>query len=154
VTDTLKSRIRADMTAAMKAREADRTRTLRSVWSAIQQAEVAGAEAVELTEQQTLDVVVREAKKRAESIEAYEASGREDLAARERAEAEVLADYLPSALGADELGEMVAAAIAETGSAGQGPRAMGAVMGVLTPRTRGRADGSAVAAEVRRQLQD
>ncbi|WP_232821728.1 GatB/YqeY domain-containing protein [Desertihabitans aurantiacus] len=153
MTDTLKSRIRADMTAAMKAREADRTRTLRSVWTAIQQAEVAGTEAVELTEEQTMDVIVREAKKRAESIEAYEASGREELAARERAEAEVLAGYLPSALDEQELSGLVAEAIAETGAAEQGMRAMGRVMGALTPRTKGRADGAAVAAEVKRQLQ-
>nr|WP_156612123.1 GatB/YqeY domain-containing protein [Auraticoccus cholistanensis] len=149
----MKSRIRADMTAAMKARQTTRTRTLRSVLAGISQAETAGEEAVELSDEQVLDVIVHEAKKRAESIEAYEASGREELAAQEREEAEVLAGYLPAALSEQEITELVRAAIAQTGAAEQGMRAMGKVMGVLTPQTKGRADGAQVAAEVKRQLQ-
>ncbi|MVA77457.1 GatB/YqeY domain-containing protein [Auraticoccus sp. F435] len=153
MSDSLKSRIRADMTAAMKARQTTRTRTLRSVLAGISQAETAGEEAVELSDEQVLDVIVHEAKKRAESIEAYEASGREELAAQEREEAEVLAGYLPAALSEQEITELVRAAIAQTGAAEQGMRAMGKVMGVLTPQTKGRADGAQVAAEVKRQLQ-
>lgn len=146
----LKDRIRTDMTTAMKARDADRTRTLRSVLSSIQTAEVAGTTAVELTDEQVLDVVVHEAKKRAESIEAYTASGRTELAAQEQTEADILAEYLPAALSEAEISELVRAAIAQTGA--DGMRAMGKVMGVLTPQTKGRADGAAVAAEVKRQL--
>ncbi len=153
MSESLKSRVRADMTAAMKARQSTRTRTLRAVLAGISQAETAGEQAVELTDEQVLDVIVHEAKKRAESIEAYEASGREELAAQEREEAEVLAEYLPTALTEQEISELVRAAIDQTGAAEQGMRGMGKVMGVLTPQTKGRADGAQVAAEVKRQLQ-
>ena len=99
-----------------------------------------------------LDVVIREAKKRREAEEAYAAAGRAELAEKERAESAVLADYLPSQLGADEISEIVARAIADTGAAELGPRGMGKVMAQVTPQTKGKADGAAVAAEVRRQL--
>lgn len=150
MTETLKDRIHREMVASMKARDTTRTRTLRSVLSGIQQSEVAGDTAVELSDEQVLDVVVREAKKRAESIEAYEASGRDELAEQEKTEATILADYLPATLDDAEIAELVRAAIAQTGA--EGMRAMGQVMGVLTPQTKGRADGSSVAAEVKRQL--
>jgi uncharacterized protein YqeY len=74
------------------------------------------------------------------------------MAAKEEAEAAVLADYLPEPLTAEEVEALVAAAIEQTGAAGEGMKAMGKVMGVVTPQTRGRADGGVVAAEVRRQL--
>ena len=74
------------------------------------------------------------------------------MADKERAEAAVIADYLPEQLGADEIAELVRGAIEQVGAAGEGMRAMGKVMGVVTPQTKGRADGGAVAAEVRRQL--
>lgn len=122
------------------------------VLSAITEAEVAGTEARELSDQQVLDVVIREAKKRREAEEAYVAAGRAELAEREQAEATVLADYLPQPLGADEISAIVAEAIASTGAAELGPRGIGKVMGVVTPQTKGKADGAAVAAEVRRQL--
>jgi uncharacterized protein len=95
-------------------------------------------------------VLTKEAKKRRESIDAFEQAGRTELAERERAEADVLAEYLPAPLSAEELSELVAAAISETGT--EGPRAMGQVMRVIQPRVAGRADGAVVAAEVRRQL--
>lgn len=148
----LKERLRSDMIASLKARDTVRTSTLRMVLTAITEAEVAGKEAKELTAEQELDVVIREAKKRRESEEAYTEAGRSDLAEKERAESEVLADYLPQQLGADEISELVREAIAETGAAELGPRGIGKVMGVLTPKTKGRADGGAVAAEVKRQL--
>jgi len=148
----LKERLRTDMVAAMKARDAVRTSTLRMVLTAITEAEVAGKEAKQLTAEQELDVVIREAKKRRESEEAYADAGRTDLAEKERAELTVLEDYLPQQLGAEEIAELVRQAIAETGAAELGPRGIGKVMGVLTPKTKGRADGGAVAAEVRRQL--
>lgn len=148
----LKQRLRADLTTAMKARDKVRSGTLRMVLTAISEAEVSGAQSRELTEQQVLDVVIKEAKKRREAEEAYTGAGRPELAAKERAEAEVLADYLPSQLGADELAALVSAAIETTGARELGMRGLGKVMGVLTPQTKGRADGAAVAAEVRRQL--
>ncbi|MFC7625721.1 GatB/YqeY domain-containing protein [Microlunatus sp. GCM10028923] len=148
----LKERLHADMVASLKARDSVRTSTLRMVLTAITEAEVSGKAAKELTAEQELDVVIKEAKKRRESEEAYADAGRTDLADKERAEAEVLADYLPQQLGEAEIAELVREAIAETGAAELGPRGIGKVMGVLTPRTKGKADGGAVAAEVKRQL--
>lgn len=151
-TTPLKERLRADLTTSIKDRNKVRSGTIRMVLSAISEAEVAGAQARELSEQQVLDVVIREAKKRREAEEAYAAAGRTELAEKEQAESAVLADYLPQSLTADEVSAIVAAAIAQTGAAELGPRGIGKVMGVVTPQTKGRADGSAVAAEVRRQL--
>lgn len=148
----LKERLHADMVASLKARDSVRTSTLRMVLTAITEAEVAGTAAKELTAEQELDVVIKEAKKRRESEEAYADAGRTDLAEKERAEAAVLADYLPQQLDEAEIAELVRQAIAETGAAELGPRGIGKVMGVLTPRTKGKADGGAVAAEVKRQL--
>jgi len=149
---SLKARLRSDLTAAIKDRDKVRSGTIRMVLTAINEAEVAGASAVELSEQQVLDVVIREAKKRREAEEAYAAADRPELAAKERDESAVLADYLPSQLDAAEISEIVARAIADTGAAELGPKGMGKVMGQVTPQTKGKADGAAVAAEVRRQL--
>jgi uncharacterized protein YqeY len=149
---SLKERLRNDLTAAIRGRDKLRSGTIRMVLSAITEAEVAGAEAVELSDQQVLDVLVREAKKRREAEEAYRAAGRAELAEREQAEAGVLADYLPQPLTAEEVSAIVREAVEQTGAAELGPKGMGKVMGVVTPRTKGRADGAAVAAEVRRQL--
>lgn len=148
----LKERLRTDLTAAIRGRDKLRSGTIRMVLAAISEAEVAGKEAVVLSEPQVLDVVIREAKKRREAEEAYLAAGRAELADKEHAEVEVLADYLPSQLTAAEVATLVAAAIEQTGAAELGLKAMGKVMGVVTPQTKGKADGGAVAAEVRRQL--
>ncbi|MFX4273977.1 GatB/YqeY domain-containing protein [Propionibacteriaceae bacterium Y1685] len=148
----LKQQLRTDMTAAMKARDEVRVRTIRMVIAAISEAEVAGKEATELTDEQVLDVVVKETKKRREAEREFDNAGRPELAEKERQEAAVLADYLPAQLSEEEIATIVSDAIASTDSAGQGMRAMGKVMGVVTPATKGRADGSAVAAEVKRQL--
>jgi uncharacterized protein len=148
----LKDRLRTDLTAAIRGRDKVRSGTIRMVLSAISEAEVAGSEAVELSDQQVLDVVIREAKKRREAEEAYLAAGRSELAEKERAEAGVLADYLPQPLSAEEVAAIVREAIERTGAAELGPRGIGKVMGVVTPQTKGKADGGAVAAEVRRQL--
>jgi uncharacterized protein len=99
-----------------------------------------------------LDVVIREAKKRREAEEAYANAGRTELANKEHAESEVLADYLPQQLTPSEISAIVTNAIASTGAAELGMKGMGKVMAQITPQTKGRADGSAVAAEVRRQL--
>lgn len=148
----LKDRLRTDLTAAIRGRDKVRAATIRMVLAAITEAEVAGASAVELTPDQTLDVVIREAKKRREAEDAYTAAGRTEQAAKEHAEADVLRDYLPQAMSAEEIAAVVSEVIETTGAAELGPRGIGKVMGLVSPRTRGRADGAAVAAEVRRQL--
>jgi uncharacterized protein len=149
---TLKERLRSDLTEAIKDRDKVRSGTIRMVLTAITEAEVAGSEAIELSDQQVLDVVIKEAKKRREAEEAYANAGRTELAEKEHAESKVLADYLPRQLTEAEIAALVADAIATTGAAEVGMRAMGKVMAKVTPETKGRADGSAVAAEVRRQL--
>ena len=149
---TLKKRLRSDLTEAIKGRDKVRSGTIRMVLTAITEAEVAGSEAVELSDQQVLDVVIREAKKRREAEEAYASAGRTELAEREHAESQVLADYLPQQLTHTEIASIVADAIASTEAAALGMKGMGKVMAQVTPHTKGRADGSVVAAEVRRQL--
>jgi hypothetical protein len=146
----LKDRMQADLTAAMKSRDELRSATLRMLLTAVRTEEVAGKTARSLDDAEVVTVLTREAKKRREAAEAFDAGGRPDRAERERAEGEVIAGYLPAQLGDDELRDLVAAAIAETGAAG--PSAMGQVMKVVTPRTAGRAEGGRVASEVRRQL--
>ena len=149
---TLKDRLRADLTTAMKSRDELRSSTLRMVLTAVTNAEVAGKEARELSDDDIIGVLSTEAKKRREAAIAFDDGGRVEMAAKERAEAEVIADYLPEQLDAEAISALVADAIEKTGAAGEGMRAMGKVMGVVTPQTKGRADGGAVAAEVRRQL--
>lgn len=146
----LKDRLQGDLTTAMKARDELRASTLRMVLTAVRNEEVAGKTARELDDAEVVTVLTREAKKRREAADAFTEGGRADRAERERAEGEVIAEYLPAQLGDDELRDLVAAAIAETGAAG--PQGMGQVMKVLTPRTAGRVEGGRVAAEVRRQL--
>jgi uncharacterized protein len=148
----LKERLRTDLTAAIKGRDELRSSTLRMVLTAITNAEVSGKQARELSDDDVIGVLTAEAKKRREAAAAFADAGRDESAAKERAEAEVLADYLPAQLDAAEISALVSEAIASTGAAGEGMRAMGKVMGVVTPQVRGRADGGAVAAEVRRQL--
>jgi uncharacterized protein len=148
----LKQRLRTDLTTAMKARDRVRSGTLRMVLTAISEAEVSGKQSQELTDQQVLDVVIKEAKKRREAEEAFAQADRPELAEKERAEAAVLADYLPQQLTPEQITALVAEAIASTGAAELGPKGIGKVMGVVTPQTRGKADGGAVAAEVRKQL--
>jgi uncharacterized protein len=152
-TTPLKERLRADLTTSIKARDKVRAGTLRMVLAAVSEAEVAGAEAIVLSDQQVLDVVIREAKKRREAEEAYAAAGRTELAEKEHAESGVLADYLPQQLQPAEITDIVARAIAQTGAAELGLKGMGKVMAVVTPQTKGKADGAVVAAEVRRALE-
>ena len=148
----LKDRLRADLTTAMKARDELRSSTLRMVLTAITNAEVAGKQARELTDDDILGVLSTEAKRRREAATAFADGGREEMAAKEAAEGEVIAEYLPTPLTDTEIAELVTAAIAQTGAADEGMRAMGKVMGVVLPQVKGRADGAVVAAEVRRQL--
>ncbi|WP_293780650.1 GatB/YqeY domain-containing protein [uncultured Aeromicrobium sp.] len=148
----LKDRLRAELTTAMKARDSLRASTIRMVLTSIANVEVAGSRARELSDDEVIGVLATEAKKRREAAEAFEAGNRPELAQKERDEARVIAEYLPAALSDEEVSALVAEAIASTGAASEGMKAMGKVMGVVTPQTKGRADGAAVAAEVRRQL--
>lgn len=148
----LKDRLRQDLTTAIKARDHIRSSTIRMVLTAITNAEVSGKEARELSDDDIVGVLSTEAKKRREAAQAFTDGDREQMAAKERAEAAVIADYLPEQLGEDEIAALVSAAIAQVGAAGEGMKAMGKVMGIVTPQTKGRADGGTVAAEVRRQL--
>ena len=115
---SLKEKLRADMTTAMKARDELRTATLRMVLTAITNEEVAGKAARELSDDEVLKVVAREAKKRREAAEAFDEGNRPELAERERAEGVVLDEYLPAQLSDDELAGSVRAAIASTGAVG------------------------------------
>jgi uncharacterized protein YqeY len=146
----LKDRLRGDLTAAMKARDVVRTRTLRMALTSLAREEVAGPSARELSDADVVKVLTREAKRRREAAEAFAAAGRDEQAAAERAEGAILDAYLPAQLSDEEIAAMAAAVIDETGASGMA--AMGQVMKVLTPRVAGRADGARVAAEVRRRL--
>jgi hypothetical protein len=148
----LKDRLRVDLTAAMKARDEVRSSTLRMALTAVTNAEVAGKAARELSDDEVVGVLATEAKKRREAAAAFEAGGRSEMAAKERAEAEVIADYLPEPLSEAEIADLVTSAIEQLGARSEGMRAMGKVMGVVSPQVKGRADGAVVAAEVRRQL--
>jgi uncharacterized protein len=152
---TLKERLRSDLTAAMKSKDELTKATLRMTLTAVGNAEVAGEEARELDDAEVLGIITKEAKKRAESAEAFAAAGREELAAQERAEGEVLARYLPAQLSDDELDEIARAAVeqaaAELGER-PGPRQMGQVMKKATAAAAGRAEGRRVAAAVKALL--
>jgi len=148
----LKDRLRSDLTAAMKSRDAQRTSTLRMALAAITNAEVAGKQARELSDEEVVTVLGSEAKKRREAAEAFDGASRHELAQKERDEAGVLAEYLPAQLSADEVVAIVTAAVESAGAGGQGMRAMSQVMGLVQPQVKGKADGGVVAAEVKRQL--
>ncbi len=147
---SLEHRLHDDLTAAIRSRDAVRSATLRMALTAVKNESVSGTDARELSDDEVVVVLGREAKKRRESATAYDDAARPELADRERAELAVLDDYLPQQLTDDELSVLVAAAVAETGA--DSPRAMGSVMKVLTPRIAGRADGGRVAAAVRSAL--
>ncbi|MEO3785305.1 GatB/YqeY domain-containing protein [Actinocorallia sp. B10E7] len=146
----LKEKLEADLIAALKSHDEVRKRTLRMALAAVTNEEKAGKSERELGDDEIVKVLAREAKKRREAAEAFEAGGRAAQAEAEREEGAVLDDYLPKQLTDEELAELVSAAIAESGA--QGPRAMGAVMKIVNPRVAGRAEGGRVAAEVKKQL--
>jgi uncharacterized protein YqeY len=147
---TLKDRLTEDMRGAMKARDETATSTLRMALAAVRNVEVAGPEARELSDQEVLAVLTKEAKRRREAATAFADAGREELAAKERAEEEVLGRYLPAQLGDEELAELVAGALAGGGFSGKAQ--MGPAMKAAQAAVAGRAEGARVAAEVRRQL--
>jgi uncharacterized protein YqeY len=145
---TLRERLQADTIAAMRSGDALRRDVLRMVQNAIYNTEK--AKKVTLSEDEILGVVVHEVKTRRESIEAFRKGGREDLAAKEEAEIAILAGYLPVALTDDELRALVDEAVAATGAASA--RDMGKVMGWLSPKIRGRADGKVASGLVAQAL--
>lgn len=150
----LKEQIRTDMTAAMKAREKDRTGALRMLLSAITAEETASKARHELTDADVLKVIAREIKKRKESAEVYTEAGRTELAEQERTEAEILAVYLPAQLDDAEVAAIVEAAIAEVvaveGEATM--KHMGQIMKIATEKAAGQADGKRLSTAVRAAL--
>ncbi|TQS43793.1 GatB/YqeY domain-containing protein [Cryptosporangium phraense] len=146
----LKTRLTTDLTTAMKSRDELVTATLRMALTAIRNEEVAGKAARELSDDEVLRVLTREAKKRTEAAEAFASGGRADRADRERAEGEVLSRYLPKQLSDDELTAVVASALSDAGVTDV--KQMGQAMKAVQAAVAGRAPGGRVAAEVKRQL--
>ena len=150
---TLKSRIEADIPKAMKEGDELSKSTLRMILAAIKNAEVAGSEAVMLNDDQVINVLRAEVKKRAESAEIYEQAGRTESAAKERNEITVIEHYLPAAMDADALAAVVAEAVAAATANGQtGPKAMGVVIKAVKEKVGAAADGAAIAAAVKNAL--
>ena len=150
--NALKDQLRTDLTASIKSGDKIRSSTLRMVLTAVTNAEVAGKQSRELSDADVLGVLSSESKKRREAAEAFGSAGRDEQAAKERAEAEVIAGYLPEQLTEEEIIAPVSSTIDELGVREDGPRAIGRVMGALQPKTKDRADGGVVAAAVRAQL--
>ena len=146
----LKEKLQADLTEAIRGRDEVKSGTIRMLLSAITNEEVAGKAAKVLTEAEIITVLSRETKKRREAVEAFTAAKRDDLANKEKAEAAVIAQYLPEQLSEAEINKMIADAIAETNAAG--PAGMGLVMKVLQPKIAGKADGGVVSALVKAAL--
>ena len=138
------------MRDSMRARDERRTQTLRMAMSAAHNRQIELGRS--LADEDYVEILSRQLKQRRESIEAFRAGGRDTMAADEEAEATILAEFLPEPLSADELEQLVRAAIAETGAAS--PADLGKVMGKVVPHTKGRADGKAVSDLVRRLLSD
>ena len=144
----LKQRITDDMKAAMKGGEKARLGTIRLILAAVKQREV--DERIELTDDQVFAVLEKMVKQRRDSIAQYEKAGREELAAQERSEIDLIQEYLPEALSSDELAALIEKAIADTGA--REMRDMGKVMSQLKPAIQGRAEMGAVSAQVKKRL--
>ena len=146
----LKEKLQADLTDAIRSRNEVVSGTVRMLLAAITNEEVAGKAAKVLTDAEIITVLSREAKKRREAVEAYTQAKRDDLASKEKAEAAVIANYLPEQLSEDEIKKLIQSAIAETGAAGAA--GMGLVMKVLQPKIAGKADGGVVSGLVKAAL--
>ena len=147
---TLKEQLQSDLTTAMRARDQVGASTLRMALTAVTTEEVAGTEHRELTDDDVLKVLTKEAKKRREAATAYTGAGRAELAAKEEAELAVLEGYLPKQLSDEELEGIVRDAVASSGASGM-PQ-MGLAMKAANAAVAGRAEGGRVAAVVRRVL--
>ena len=151
----LKAQLRSDLTAAMKAKDALRRETLRMLLAAVQTAEVSGTQAHDLTDEDVLKILAKESKKRGESAEIYTENGRGELAAKERAEAQIIDEYLPTPYNDAELADAVDTAIAQVAEElGERPsmRQMGQVMKAANALVQGKADGSRISAAVKARL--
>ena len=146
----LKEKLQADLTDAIRSRNEVVSGTVRMLLAAITNEEVAGKAAKVLTDAEIITVLSREAKKRREAVEAYTQAKRDDLAGKEKAEAAVIANYLPEQLSEDEIKKLIQAAITETGASGAA--GMGLVMKVLQPKIAGKADGGLVSGLVKAAL--
>jgi uncharacterized protein YqeY len=146
----LKEKLQSDLTDAIRSRAEVKSGTIRMLLAAITTEEVSGKAARVLTDAEIITVLSREAKKRREAVEAYVAAKRTDLADKEKAEGDVISEYLPAQLSEDEIKKMIADAIAETGASG--PAGMGQVMKVLSPKIAGKADGGLVSGLVKAAL--
>ena len=146
----LKEKLQADLTDAIRSRNEVVSGTVRMLLAAITNEEVAGKTAKVLTDAEIITVLSREAKKRREAVEAYTQAKRDDLAGKEKAEAAVIANYLPEQLSEAEIKKLIADAIAETDA--KGPAGMGLVMKVLQPKIAGKADGGVVSGLVKAAL--
>ena len=146
----LKEKLQADLTDAIRSRNEVVSGTVRMLLAAITNEEVAGKAAKVLTDAEIITVLSRVAKKRREAVEAYTQAKRDDLAGKEKAEAAVIANYLPEQLSEDEIKKLIQAAIAETGASGTA--GMGLVMKVLQPKIAGKADGGVVSGLVKAAL--
>ena len=145
---TLKTQIQEDVKTAMRARDQKRLTALRLITSAIKQIEV--DQRIEVDDQIVLGILDKMVKQRRESLEQYESAGRDDLAAQEKFELELISVYLPEALSDDELAALIKQVMAETGASSI--RDMGAVMNKLRAQVQGRADMKAVSSAVKAQL--
>lgn len=147
---TLKQRLQDEMKAAMRSKDAHRLGVIRLINAAIKQREV--DERIELDDTQVLAILDKMVKQRRDSVEQFTNGNRTDLADKERAEIEIINEFLPPALSDEELAAMIADAIAATGASG--PRDMGKVIGQLKPKVQGRADMGAVSAMIKAKLTD
>jgi len=147
---SIKESLRADLTEAIRARNAITSSTIRMVLTAITNEEVAGKAARQLSEDEVIVVLSREAKKRREAAEAFAGVGQAEKAALEKSEGEVIARYLPAQLSSAELEAIIADAITATGAVG--PADMGKVMGAIKPKIAGKADGALVSSLVKESL--
>lgn len=150
---SLKEQLKQDLTQSLKDQDAIKSSTLRMALTAITNEEVSGKEAKVLSDTEVLSVLTKEAKKRKESVEAFNQANRKDLADKEAKELTVLEKYLPTALTEEELNKIIDEAIAEAKASGaEGMKAMGVVMKIVQPKTVGRTDGAQLAAKVKEKL--
>ena len=147
---SLKEKLQSDLTQSIRERDELRSSTIRMILTSIRNEEVAGKEARELSDAEIITVLSREAKKRREAAEAFDAAKATDRANSERAEGAVIAEYLPQQLSEAEIKNLISAAIQETGATS--PAQMGIVMKALQPKIAGRAEGGVVSSLVKSQL--
>ena len=143
----LKEKLQTDLTHAIRSRDEVKSGTIRMLLAAITNEEVAGKAAKVLSDIEIVSVLSRESKKRREAVEAYTQAKRDDLANKEKAEAAVIAQYLPEQLSEEEIKALIHEAIASTNASG--PSGMGLVMKQLQPKIAGKADGGLVSALVK-----